>query len=562
MKAAIQILMFTAALSGCRLYGEPNEAPPPIPAQEVPEVLNQGPIHEAFAQPLDLAPQAGIISPEEPPADIIEDPAAEKPKGSEYVWIPGYWAWDTERKDYVWVSGCWRVPPVGMSWIPGYWNKVQQGWQWVAGFWTVTSEADQIQYLPPPPELTDVEPPEGYTNTDEIWVPPCYYWRDSTYILRAGYWLRPLDNWVWIPSHYSWTPYGYVFVQGYWDHVLPARGVLYAPIYFPRRFYRPAGYTYSLGFVVDVGNLEFSLFSYPRYCHYFFGDYYNDFYVGLGIYPWYEFEIRHTWYDPIYEYDRCHYRDIIPHWDEHVRREYAMRRTNANLRPPRTYRELENRFSRTPARERSGLRMVESIQSYAERRNAPFKFSRLSSRQHQSIITHANEVNNFRRQRRELESRQFTPSAVQQSRETGVTEQIRPEQNRSAERPSASTRSERPSESVRSRGTEQTGERQHSAETEQRTERPQAREAERSQATERPAERAPAERQRYENRRSSERMNFPRSPISGQRSGGLFGQRTPSRPERESGQEHQREGGEESRDAGGGRGGRDGRRGR
>ena len=82
MKTAIQILMFTVLLSCCRLYGDPNEVPPPIPAQEEPEVLNQGPIHEAFAQPLDLAPQAGIIAPQEPPAAITEDPAS-----SSYTWI-------------------------------------------------------------------------------------------------------------------------------------------------------------------------------------------------------------------------------------------------------------------------------------------------------------------------------------------------------------------------------------------------------------------------------------------------------------------------------------------
>jgi hypothetical protein len=145
---------------------------------------------------------------------------------------------------------------MGMSWIPGYWNQVPQGWQWVAGFWIATSKAKQIQYLPQPPEIADVEPPSITIVTGQIWVPPCYYWRNNAYILRAGYWLTPQNNWVWVPSHYAWTPYGYVFVPGYWDYVLTTRGILYAPVYFPRHFYRPFGYTYSLGVVVNIGNLS------------------------------------------------------------------------------------------------------------------------------------------------------------------------------------------------------------------------------------------------------------------------------------------------------------------
>ena len=107
MKKILIVLMLAALIDG-GLFGQGNKAPPPVPSQEEPEVLNQGPIHEGFAQPLEIVPQEGIIAPNQPPADIVENPAAERPSGSEYVWIPGYWGWDTERQDYVWVSGCWR----------------------------------------------------------------------------------------------------------------------------------------------------------------------------------------------------------------------------------------------------------------------------------------------------------------------------------------------------------------------------------------------------------------------------------------------------------------------
>ncbi len=82
--------------------------PPPVPSQEEPEVLNQGPMHEAFAQPVDINPDPGLVAPNEPPPAIIENPSAERPKSADYVWIPGYWGWDPENQQYVWVSGCWR----------------------------------------------------------------------------------------------------------------------------------------------------------------------------------------------------------------------------------------------------------------------------------------------------------------------------------------------------------------------------------------------------------------------------------------------------------------------
>jgi hypothetical protein len=507
MKTAIQALIILA-LAGSQLYGGPNESPPPIPSEEEPEVLNEGPIHEAFAQPVALDSQAGIVSPNEPMAAIAERPASERPKGSQYVWIPGYWAWDTTRNDYVWVSGCWRVPPANMSWMPGYWNKVPQGWQWVPGFWIPTARAGQIEYLPQPPEIVDIEPPVVTGVSYGIWVPPCYYWHDGRYILRSGYWLVPRGDWVWIPSHYAWTPHGYVFVSGYWDRVLTSRGLLYAPVYFPRHYYRRPGFTYSLGVIVNVGNLELSLFSYPHYCHYYFGDYYGDFYIGLGIYPWFEFETHHFWYDPIFVHHRWHYRRTSPHWEEHVRQEYDLRRGDSSLRPPRTYRELEARSSEASVRQRSDLRMVEPVQSYAKSKNAPFKFSRMNDKQRDGIVSRTNEINNFRRERMYVESGQRLPEASGRQGES-----------RSREQTTSESRSRAPGGAIE-----------------------QTKPGERSESL--PKESAGSG-------SSTKRTDMPRSPVTGRDSQGLFRKSTPSRPERE---ERFERGG--SRSSSRGRGGR------
>jgi hypothetical protein len=194
MKSTITIAMAIMMAMGV-LFGEATAQTPPIPAEEQPEVLTQGPVHEAFAQPVDLEDQTGLIAPTEPPVDIDEVIPSEKPAGDQFAWIPGYWAWDSDRNGYIWVSGCWRAMPTGMSWVPGYWAKAPGGWQWVAGFWEPVSN-QEIEYLPAPPELTNIEPTGPAPSPDKMWVPPCWYWYNGQYTQRPGYWLAAQADWV------------------------------------------------------------------------------------------------------------------------------------------------------------------------------------------------------------------------------------------------------------------------------------------------------------------------------------------------------------------------------
>ena len=99
------------------------------------EVLTRGPVHEAFAETVTFDPQPGIVIPKTPPAPIEELPPQQRPEGANVAWIPGYWAWDDERKDFLWVSGIWRAVPPGRQWVPGYWSGSGQGAQWISGYW-------------------------------------------------------------------------------------------------------------------------------------------------------------------------------------------------------------------------------------------------------------------------------------------------------------------------------------------------------------------------------------------------------------------------------------------
>ena len=64
-----------------------------------------------------------------------ELPAYEQPicPGDDYIWTPGYWAWDGE---YYWVPGTWvMAPQPGYFWTPGYWSWGGAGFIFNEGYW-------------------------------------------------------------------------------------------------------------------------------------------------------------------------------------------------------------------------------------------------------------------------------------------------------------------------------------------------------------------------------------------------------------------------------------------
>ena len=403
MKTLIRI--FTVLfLFSTTLYGQTADQPPPIPSDEEPEVLTRGPVNEAFAQPvnIDEEEENGFTAPQAPPPDIEETPPPDRPEGDQFAWVPGYWAWDSDISEYIWVSGCWRAVPPGKYWVPGYWAEMPDGWRWVAGFWVPVSTRE-IEYLPAPPLVYNVEPPVT-GSPDRIWVPPCWYWSHGRYTLRAGYWIDAREDWVWVPSHYVWTPRGYVFVGGHWDYPLHHRGVLFAPVHFHRRVHGRARLSYSLSVVVNIGNLEFGLFTRPRYGHYYFGDYYDSVYIGIGIFPWYECESHHTWYDPIYYHNRWRHRRDIPHWKQHERREYERRRADKKLRPPRTYRELERRVRSMPDSGRKHFEIAEPMKRMLIKKDTSFRFRQDKPKERKQISKHVEEVHRYVRERSRRES--------------------------------------------------------------------------------------------------------------------------------------------------------------
>jgi hypothetical protein len=369
------------------------------------EVLARGPVHEAFAEPIVANPAPGMVVSVAPPDPIQESPPADRPVGA--IWIPGYWGWDDDQGNFIWVSGLWRVPPPGCRWVPGYWAPVSDGAQWVPGFW-MSASVQQVEYLPPPPQSLETGPVSVAPSADTLWVAGCWYRQGYQYAWRPGFWMPARPDWVWVPAHYIWTPRGCVFVAGYWDYGLDGRGLLFAPVRFARPMYLEPAYVYSPTVVIETRYLTIALFCRPRYHHYYFGDYFEMDYVGMGFMPWYECRTHYDWYDPIYFYSVWSHRRE-DRWEERERQRYEYLRHDRAARPPHTLAmqvQVQQTFLKAPNRdaEHRPVMMAAPLSEVVARKMSPMRFEKLDDGRRNAIRQYAGQLRTYRDQRVAVEA--------------------------------------------------------------------------------------------------------------------------------------------------------------
>ena len=370
------------------------------------EVLTRGPIHEAFATPVIFDPTPGVVVSEAPSKPIEEVPPDQRPEGDDVTWIPGYWSWDDERNDFIWVSGIWRHLPPGRQWVPGYWAKADGGYQWVSGYWAAAT-AKTVRYLPPPPASVEAGPSSPEPSPDHMWIPGCWVWREAAYAWRPGYWIGVDPDWVWEPAHYVWTPGGHVFVGGYWDYGVVRRGLLFAPMYASRVVYTRPGFVYRPGIVIDVNLAMDHWFSRPRHMHYYFGDYYSASYFRAGIYPSFSFHYSRYGYDPIYAHRRVIQVRRDPGWEVHLRRQYLDRRERVVARPARTYVAQRTVIGKAEVGKTNtdtrNLTLGRPLSQVGTRKESSVRLSRVDEAGRNRIRGQATAINQYRRQRRDLD---------------------------------------------------------------------------------------------------------------------------------------------------------------
>src|SRR5262249_3993577 len=149
----------------------------------------------------------------------------------------------------------------------------------------------EVEYLPPPPTSIDVGPSTPAPAADSVYVPGCWVYRETRYFWRPGFWIAYNPNWVFVPARYIWTPAGCIFVEGHWDYILPARGLLFAPVAIERTVL-VRNWSFQPRFAVPVTALVSALFVRPTRHQYYFGDYFAPGYAQHGFTPWIDYRIN------------------------------------------------------------------------------------------------------------------------------------------------------------------------------------------------------------------------------------------------------------------------------
>jgi hypothetical protein len=112
-------------------YLKDDRPPVPYPVQDNPPSTPE-PYADAQYDYPDDSGEPPIYASEPPP--LL--PASEQPAcpGDDYLWKPGYWAWNSGG--YYWVPGAWVLPPyVEALWTPPFWEFRGGRYRWHSGYW-------------------------------------------------------------------------------------------------------------------------------------------------------------------------------------------------------------------------------------------------------------------------------------------------------------------------------------------------------------------------------------------------------------------------------------------
>jgi hypothetical protein len=402
LAAAVSVFALQASL------GQPPAPQPAIGSAPMPagvDVLTRGPLHEAFAEPVNLAGTVTPVIPKQPPQPIAENPAEMRPDSDDATWIPGYWSWDDQQNNYIWVSGVWRIPPPGRQWIGGYWTVASGGYQWVPGFWS-SAETNDVQYYPPPPAALEQGPSGNPPSADDFWAPGTWDWQGNQFVWTNGFWTAARSGWVWTPTYYSFTPRGYARVDGYWDYDLARRGVVFAPLAISPAVYGTAGFSYMPSIAIDPNVLSFYLFARPSYCQYYFGDYFGAEYDRMGFYPWYAVGRGRAFaYDPLYSYDRWYYAARDPEWIGNLEHWHDYYRQHPDARPPHDLaaaRQFATQHANRP--DRDMLMIGRPVSEFARSTSQSYRLARLTAADAAKARSITQSHRAFEAQRAEMEA--------------------------------------------------------------------------------------------------------------------------------------------------------------
>jgi hypothetical protein len=81
--------------------------------------------------------QPGYTVLNQPPPAAIDEPVPAAREG--YVWVPGYWRWNSKKRTHDWVKGRWIKERRGWHYVPEEWVDIGNRWQFNPGHWARNS---------------------------------------------------------------------------------------------------------------------------------------------------------------------------------------------------------------------------------------------------------------------------------------------------------------------------------------------------------------------------------------------------------------------------------------
>ncbi len=228
--------------------------------------------------------------------------------------------------------------------------------------------------------------------------------------------------------------------------------------------------------------------------------------------------------DPIYLHDRWRHRKDEPNWRQHERQEYARRTADKNLRPPRTYREMERRVSNMKESQRRNFEVATPMTRLVEEKKTTFKFRQNKPEDRRQLSRHADEVHKYARERSQWES----PVTVRKT-DQPVMESIPSSERRERQAP---TERKRPDMKGPERGESSHPERVRSGEAPDR--------GRESTMTSRSQVKPSNALRREEEQDKSDNVKVRTSPVVDKQKGGFFRKRPPSQPAEERGKRNNR----------------------
>jgi hypothetical protein len=159
--------------------------------------------------------------------------------------------------------------------------------------------------------------------------------------------------------------------------------------------------------VIAPGVFVDHLFLRPRYCHYYFGDYYAASYRGAGFVPWFAINTGRLGYDPIFAHN-CWLHRSDADWAHGQQIAFEHRRDHEDARPPHTWAIQKTLDIHKMPEGAKHIPLALSLDDLNKAKDNSLKLKTIDMAERKQLSQHGLDVQKFREERQKLEIKSLT----------------------------------------------------------------------------------------------------------------------------------------------------------